>query len=97
MASPEGVTSLGDNVIISVYGLGSGFGIRPAPNLNSMGSYPSQSGAVGTVYKIGYNVYNVIVGDRVGFKTECFFTTDAGESFAVVNKESILITYTDAP
>lgn len=97
MASPEGVTALGDNVIISVYNLGSGFGIRATPNLNSQGSYPAVSGSVGTVYKIGYNVYNVIVGDKVGFKTECNFATDAGETFAVINKDNILVTYTDPP
>lgn len=97
MASPEGVTALGDNVVISVYNLGAGFGIRAAPNLNNQGSYPTASGSVGTVYKIGYNVYNVIVGDKVGFKTECFFATDLGESFAVINKDNILITYTDIP
>lgn len=97
MASPEGVTALGDNVIISVYGLGTGFGVRPVPNLNSMGNYPSPSSAVGTVYKIGYNVYNVTPGDKVGFKTECNFALDAGETFAVVNKDNILITYVTPP
>ena len=98
MASPEGVTALGDNVIISVYNLGSGFGIRATPNLNSHGgNYPSPASAVGTVYKIGYNVYNVGVGDKVGFKTECNFANDAGETFAVVNKDNILITYVTPP
>ncbi len=97
MASPEGVTALGDQVIISIYGLGAGFGIRPTPNLNSGGGYPSPSGAVGTVYKIGYNVYNVLVGDKVGFKTDCNFATDAGETFAVINKDNILITYVPIP
>lgn len=97
MASPEGVTALGDNVIISVYNLGSGFGIRATPNLNSQSNYPSPSASVGTVYKIGDSVYNVIVGDKVGFKTECNFALDAGETFAVVNKDNILITYVSPP
>lgn len=94
MASPEGVTAVYDNVIISVYGHGSGFGIRPASPFNSA---PLFTAAVGTVYKIGENVYNVTVGNKVGFKTECFFATDLGETFAVVNKSSILITYTTPP
>jgi len=93
MASPEGVTAGGDIVIISVYNLGSGFGIRAIPNLNSQSGYPSVSGSVGTVYKIGYNVYNVIVGNKVGFKTECFFSTDLGETFAAIDKSNILLTY----
>lgn len=97
MASPEGVTVLGDNVVISVYELGLGFGIRATPNLNSQGNYPSSSSAVGTVYKIGYNVYNVTPGQKVGFKTECNFALDAGETFAVVNKDNILITYVTPP
>ncbi len=97
MASPEGVTALGDNVVISVYGLGSGFGLRAVPNLNSLSNYPVPGSSVGTVYKIGYNVYNVLVGDKVGFKTECNFATDAGETFAVVNKDNILITYVTPP
>ncbi len=87
MASPEGVTAVYDNVIISVYGGGSGFGIRVAP------SY-SANGAVGTVYKIGSNVYNVVVGDKVGFKTDVYFATDDGMTFATVPKDNILITYT---
>lgn len=94
MASPEGVTAQGDDVIISVYGHGAGFGIRPAGPFNNS---PLANSAVGTVYKIGYNVYNVTVGNKVGFKTECNFATDAGETFAVVNKDNILITYTAPP
>lgn len=97
MASPEGVTALGDQVIISVYNFRSGFGIKAVPNLNSQSNYPAVSGSVGTVYKIGYNVYNVTVNQKVGFKTECFFSTDLGETFAVINKDNILITYEEAP
>lgn len=89
MASPEGVTAGSDSVIISVYNGVSGFGIRAAP------SYANA--AVGTVYKIGYNVYNVLVGAKVGFKTDVSFATDAGETFATVSKENILITYAPAP
>lgn len=96
MASPEGVTAVYDNIIISVYG-GGGFGIKASPNLNSHSNYPTNASAVGTVYKIGSNVYNVTVGDKVGFKTECFFATELGETFAVVNKDNILITYVTPP
>ena len=94
MAAPEGVTPVYDNVIISVYGHGAGFGIRPASPANSS---PLFTAAVGEVYKIGSNVYNVTVGTKVGFKVECFFATDLGETFAVVNKEAIMITYTTPP
>lgn len=94
MASPEGVTAQGDDVIISVYGQGRGFGIRPASPFNNS---PLPNAAVGTVYKIGYNVYNVAVGNKVGFKTDCFFVTDMDETFAVVNKENIKITYISPP
>jgi len=94
MAAPEQVEAQGDDVIISVYGMGTGFGIRPVPNMNSQSNYPTVGSAVGTVYKIGYNVYNVIVGNRVGFKTECFFATDDGFTFAVTNKDNIKIIYT---
>lgn len=89
MASPEGVTPVYNNVVISVYGGQGGFGIRSAPGFTNS--------AVGTVYKIGSNVYNVVVGNKVGFKNECYFATDLGETFASVDKTSILITYTAPP
>jgi len=84
MAVPEFVTPLNDNVIISVYGDGIGFGINGA-SLNT---------SVGTVYKIGTNVTRVYGGDRVGFiKTQTFFATVLGEVFIVVPQDDILITY----
>ena len=85
MASPEGVTAVYDSVIISVYNGLSGFGIRASPQY--------ANSKVGTVYKIGANVYNILVGQRVGFKTDVFFTTDLGETFATVPKQNVLITY----
>lgn len=94
MAAPEGVTAVYDNVVISVYGSGGGFGIRPTWPVNNSAFYNS---AVGTVYKIGSNVYNVIAGDKVGFKTECMFATNDGQVFATVNKNNILITYVLPP
>lgn len=94
MASPEGVTPEANDVIISVYGRGTGLGIRPASPFNNS---PLSNCAVGTVYKIGYNVYNVSVGAIVGFKTECYFVTDAEETFAVVSKDNIKITYITPP
>lgn len=84
MASPEGVTPVYNNVIVSVYG-GGGFGIIAA----------TPQTAVGTVYKIGSNVYRLIVGQKVGFKTDVFFATNvtSDETFAVVDQDSIVITY----
>lgn len=72
-----------DNVAIFVYGLGGGFGIATA----------SADAAVGTVYKIGGTVYNVIVGQKVGFKTDVYFATDDGLTFASVPKDYIMLTY----
>jgi len=86
MAVPEGVTPVYNNVVISVYGGRSGFGI--------MGTTPNA--LVGSVYKIGSNVYNISVSQKVGFlKTQAFFATDLGETFTVVSKDDILITYED--
>ena len=83
MASPEGVTPVYNNVIVRVYG-GGGFGIRGAtPDAN-----------VGSVYKIGSNVYNVSVNQKVGFlKTMAFFATDSGDTFITINKDDVLISY----
>lgn len=83
MAVPEGVTAVYNNVVISVYG-GGGLGIR--------GGTPNA--LVGTVYKIGSNVYNVGVSQIVGFlRTEAFFATESGDTFITVPKDDILITY----
>lgn len=84
MAAPEGVTPIYNNVVISVYG-GGGFGIIAA----------TPQTAVGTVYKIGSNVYRINVGQKVGFKTDVFFATNvtSEETFAVVNLDDIVITY----
>jgi len=88
MATPEGVTPVYNNVVISVYRFGSGFGIRGA----------TPNALVGSVYKIGSNVYNVELNARVGFlRTEAFFANDLGETFITIDKDDILITYTDAP
>ena len=88
MAAPEGVTPVYNNVVISVYGGRGGFGI--------IGTTPNS--LVGSVYKIGSNVYNITVNTKVGFlKTEAFFATDLGETFTVVSKDDILITYEDIP
>lgn len=96
MASTDGVTPLYNNVVISVYGgPGSkGFGIR------SVGGTPSNNvqWAVGTVYKIGENVYRITVGEKVGFRTECFFATDiSDDTFAVVPQDNIVIKFTALP
>lgn len=93
MASPEGVTPVYNNVVISVYGGpgSSGFGIRSVGGNSTNGV----QWAVGSVYKIGSNVYRFIVGDKVGFKTEAFFATDTSDdTFAVVPQDNIFITYT---
>jgi len=86
MSAPEGVTPVYNNVVISVYGGGAGFGIRNASPVTG----------VGTVYKIGSNVYKILVGDKVGFRqTQCYFATDtATDTFTVVDESDILITYT---
>ncbi len=83
MAVPEGVTPVYNKVVISVYG-GGGFGIRGVtPDAN-----------VGSVYKIGSNVYNITVGQKVGFvKTMAFFATDSGDTFITIDKDEVLITY----
>lgn len=86
MAAPEGVTPVYNNVVVSVYGGRSGFGI--------IGATPNA--IVGSVYKIGSNVYNFSVMQKVGFlKTEAFFATDLGETFIVLSKDDIKITYED--
>lgn len=86
MAVPEGVTPVYNNIVVSVYGFSMGFGIR--------GTNPDA--IVGSVYKIGSNVYNISVSQKVGFlKTAAFFATDLGETFTVVSKDDILITYED--
>lgn len=86
MAVPEGVTPVYNNIVVSVYGFASGFGIRGA-NTNAL---------VGSVYKIGSNVYNISVSQKVGFlRTQAFFATDIGETFTVISKDDILITYED--
>lgn len=77
-----------DTVIISVYG-GWGFGIRAVPG--------DGGAAVGTVYKIGYNVYNVAVDNKVGFKTDVFFATNDNLTFASVPKENVSIVYEPIP
>lgn len=88
MAVPEGVTPVYNNVVISVYGGGAGFGIT--------GTNPQA--LVGSVYKIGSNVYRISVGQKVGFnKTNAFFTTLAGEAFIAVDQSDILITYVTPP
>lgn len=88
MAVPEGITAIGDNVVIQVYGGGIGFGVTNA----------TLSTAVGTVYKIGLNVTKVYGGDKVGFKkTESFFATSDDLGFAVVGQDDILIIYTTPP
>lgn len=99
MASPEGVTPIYNNVIISVYGGpgSSGFGIRSVGGVAGTAGF-GQQWAVGSVYKIGSNVYKFIVGDKVGFKTDAFFATDTSDdTFAVVPEENIMITYTTPP
>jgi len=86
MAAPEGVTPVYNNVVVSVYQFGNGFGIRGA----------TPNALVGSVYKIGSNVYNISVSQKVGFlKTSAFFATDLGETFIAVSKDDILITYED--
>lgn len=86
MAVPEGVTPVYNNIVVSVHGFSEGFGIR--------GTNPDA--IVGSVYKIGSNVYNISVSQKVGFlKTAAFFATDLGETFTVVSKDDILITYED--
>lgn len=87
MAAPEGVTPVYNEIVISVYGGGVGFGIVS----NTPGVL------VGTVYKIGANVYNISVGQKVGFKTQSLFSTLAGDSFATAEKRDVYITYTDSP
>ena len=82
------ITPQADNVIIFVYG-GGGFGIRAVPGYTGA--------AVGTVYKIGSNVYNVAVDNIVGFKTDVFFATDDGFTFASVPKEYVSVVYEPIP
>lgn len=86
MAVPEGVTPVYNNVVISVYGNRGGFGITGV----------TPNALVGSVYKIGSNVYNVTVNTKVGFlRTDAFFANDLGETFITVDKDDILITYED--
>lgn len=88
MASPEGVTPVYNNIIISVYNFSSGFGIHGA-NPNAL---------VGTVYKIGSNCYRIGVSQKVGFlRTDAFFTTDTGDTFITILENDVLITYSGAP
>lgn len=90
MAVPEGVTPLYNQVLISVFNTD----VQPAIfGISGTGT----SNAVGTVYKIGTNVYRLSVGQKVGFKTEAFFTTDSGEAFATADQNDVYITYTSAP
>jgi hypothetical protein len=84
MAVPEGVTPVYNNIIVSVYQLGSGFGIK--------GNSPTAR--VGSVYKIGENCYRIAVNDKIGFlTTQAQFATDLDETFAVILEEDVLITY----
>lgn len=84
MAVPEGVTPVYNNIIVSVYNLGSGFGIRG----------DSPTARVGSVYKIGANCYRISVNQKIGFlHTQAQFATDLGEKFAVILQDDVLITY----
>ena len=86
MAVPENVTPVYNQVIISVYNFaGTGFGIG--------GMTPSV--AVGSVYKIGSNVYRIAVNTKVGFLniTKAYFVTSENETFAVVDQDDVLIKY----
>lgn len=84
MSVPEGVTPFYNNIIISVYKLGSGFGIKG----------DSPAARVGSVYKIGSNCYRISVDQKVGFlSTQAQFATDLGETFTVILEDDVLITY----
>jgi hypothetical protein len=86
MAVPEGVTPVYNNIVVSVYGFRSGFGIKGG----------TQNALVGSVYKIGSNVYNISVNTKVGFlRTEAFFATDSGDTFITIDKDDVLITYVE--
>ncbi len=89
MASPEGVTPVYNNIIVSVYNFnGTGFGIG--------GTTPDAK--VGSVYKIGSNCYRISVNQKIGFlNTKAYFATAAGETFAVILEDDALIVYEPIP
>jgi hypothetical protein len=82
-APPTGVTALWDEVIISVYSLGTGIGVgATTPN------YPT-----GWVVATGQNVDRVSYGQIVTFRQGAYITQGNDTSWAVVPQEAILITY----
>ena len=94
MSAPTNVYAIWDQVIISVYNLGSGFGVVAK----------SQGQSQGTVEVIGPNVDRVSVGQLVVFTEGTIIATSdsdylddlANSSWQVVPQSSILVKYTPA-
>lgn len=83
MSAPVNVYALWDEVIISVYYLGAGFGITATT--------PGQS--QGTIVAIGPNVDRVSVGQLVVFTRGATFGTTAGTGWSVVPQSACLVVY----
>lgn len=83
MSAPINVYALWDEVIISVYTLGAGFGISATTSAQSQG----------TVAAIGPNVDRVSVGQLVVFTRGAMFSTTAGTGWAVVPQSACLVVY----